>query len=482
VICLFGTRRDITAFTTKREVVLGESPEEVSMARRMLSMVAAAATVALAACSDRQAESTLEPQVASASTDPCGFSNSLVTGYFPSSRHASIHSLKQSMANAGQGTTGARTFGFQIMDSIGSVSRSFSVSSTAGAQLTMALIPCMFANASTFTYPHQNDPAFDFAEALTNVTGGAYYVRGGGTAGGDAAGRSATVLGRIDPQGGVDGNLSGIAPSAGSWTTMLSGNTASEGRALIYGYRVSTTPLSYEWATVPSGLTFSPPAVVSVCDNDLSATAMVHAEAVGVLAYVNSNICNTSQSLTTIHRGWGPRALAARLGRMFVGALVPAPLEATALLTGTGGTTAKLPKSIVSKLSVSTVVLSWVNRPPAVIKGTDPSTKFPVSFTASASGNAIFGACAYLLGANNNGTPTKLTGPQDDVNCTNPPNGDTDALSVLVTEHSLTASLADFGQVGVTKNGGINFIGIVDVLNRDGFGSINFKANVKPLK
>ena len=51
----------------------------------------------------------------------------------------------------------------------------------------------MFANASTFTYP--TDAADDFAKALTSADGGAYFVRGGGTGGADAAGRSAPVIG-----------------------------------------------------------------------------------------------------------------------------------------------------------------------------------------------------------------------------------------------------------------------------------------------
>jgi hypothetical protein len=51
---------------------------------------------------------------------------------------------------------------------------------------------------------------------------------------------------------------------------------------------------------------------------------------------------------------------------------------------------------------------------------------------------------------------------------------------VLVTAHSPTASLADFGQVGVTKVGGINFTGTAEVLGRDGFGFIVSKSNVKP--
>ena len=125
------------------------------------------------------------------------------------------------MESAGKGTPNARTFGFQIMDSIGSVSRNFTVNASAGATLTLALIPCMFNNASTFTYP--TTPATDFAKALTNADGGAYYVRGGGPgSAADAAGRSAAVLGRTNPPGGTDGNLSGLAPSSGSWTAMLS--------------------------------------------------------------------------------------------------------------------------------------------------------------------------------------------------------------------------------------------------------------------
>jgi hypothetical protein len=447
------------------------------MVRRSLYAVAAAAILALAACSDREPESTTGPQFAP-SADPCGFSNSLITNYFPSSQQAPILSLKQSMANAGHGTTNARTFGFQIMDSIGFLSRTASVSSLAGAQLTVALIGCMFDNASTFTYP--TDAISDLTLALNNADGGAYYVRGGGTGGIDADGRSTTVLGRTAPPGGVAGNLSGIKPASGSWTTMLAGTSAPEGRALIYGYAVTTAPLLYEWATVPSALTFSTLAVLSVCDDDLSSTAMVHEEAVGVLAYVNTNICDEAQSLTSIEPGWGPRALAARLGRMLVNTLVPEPLQAAVLKTGTGGTTATLPKSKIGKQTVSILTLAWKDQPPAVIKGTFPGTTVPISFTVSAADNPIFGTCAYLAGSNNNGTPTKLDGPHDPA-CTNPPNGDTDALSVLLKTHNATASLADFGQVGVTKTGGIVFTGTADVLNRDGFGSIFTKSNVKPL-
>jgi hypothetical protein len=460
------------------------------MSLRSWYAVAAAATLALAACSEREPQSATGPELAGGITDPCGFSNSLVTGYFPSSRHSSIISLKQSMANAGHGTPNARTAGFQIMDSIGSVSRNFAVSPAAGAQLTVAVIGCMFDNASTFTYPHQTDPASDFTATLTNATGGAYYVRGGGTAGADNPGRSATVLGRIDPPGGVNGNLSGIAPASGSWTSLLPASVA-EGRALFYGYPVpSSNPLLFEWATVPSELTFSPAVVVSVCDNEApSGTAMVHEEAVGVLAYVNSSICSTPQSFTMIERGWGPQALAARLTRVLVSALAPAPLQATALLTGTGGKTSTIPKSRFGKQSVGTLFLNWQDTPPATINGTAPGTTNPVSVavsTSSTSGSAIVGACAYLTGTNNNGTPTQITSTadQDPTNCTNPPGGNQGAIRVQVQRipGNAAASLADFGLVGVTKTGGMIFTVTVDVLGRDGAGSIFTKSNVKPAK
>ena len=463
------------------EVVPGKG---LGMSRRSWYAVAAAASVALAACSERDPDSTTGPQFAN--TDPCGFSNSLVTGYFPSSRHSSILSLKQSMANAGHGTTNARTSGFQIMDSIGSVSRKFAVSPAAGAQLTVAVIGCMFDNASTFTYP--TDAVSDFTAALNNVDGGAYYVRGGGTDGVDNPGRSATVLGRVTPPGGADGNLSGIKPFSGSWTNMLPG-TGQERRTLIYGYPVTLSPLVFEWATVPSALTFSTPAVVSVCDNDASGTAMVHEDAIGVLAYVNTGICDEPfQSVTLIDRGWGPRALASRLSRVLVSALSPTPLQATAVLTGTGGKTSTIPKSKFGKQLVGTLFLDWQAKPPATINGTAPGTTNPVRVTvstSSTSGSAIVGACAYLTGTNNNGTPTQITSTATpDPACTNPPAGSQGAIRVQVQSipGNTAASLADFGLVGVTKTGGIAFTVTVDVLGRDGAGSIFTKSNVKPAK
>jgi hypothetical protein len=355
----------------------------------------------------------------------------------------------------------------------------------------VALIGCMFTE--TFTYP--TDAISDFTAALNNADGGAYFVRGGG--------REGTVLGRLKSLLGDLTNLSAILPSSGTWTNMLrviadrpASNDLSEGRALIYGYNVANPTLLYEWASVPSDLTFSPEAVVSVCDGDGSGTAMVHEQDIGVLAYFNTTICQDgTQPLTMIEHGWGPKALAARLGRVLVSAVVPAPLQATAVDLGSGGKTSTIPKSKFGKQSVTTLTVDWLDGahtpPTPTIYGTSSGpglgTTFAVAVKVSAFDNVnlidtpMFGTCVYLTGSNNNGAPTKLTGPKDSA-CTNPPGGDANALSVLTTAYTATASQADFGRVGVTKTGGIAIKATADVIGRDGFGSVFIKSNVKPAK
>jgi hypothetical protein len=220
---------------------------------------------------------------------------------------------------------------------------------------------------------------------------------------------------------------------------------------------------------------------------------MVHEEDIGVLAYVETNICQETQTLTSAEFDWGAKALALRLGRMLVNAVTPEPLQATVLLTKGGGTTTTAPKSKFGKQTVDTLILQWLEQPDATIKGTDnPVTSnlengFPVSFTvATEAGDPIAGTCAYLSGSNNNGTPTTLNrapGPRQDPKCTNPPNGDITALSVQLTPGTIdgeAVSIADFGRVAVTKTGGNIFAGTADVLGRDALGSISTKSNVKP--
>jgi hypothetical protein len=466
------------------------------MAARWYAL-AAAATLAVAACSEPAPESTTGPQfVGGPSAGPCDISNSVVNAYFPPSRQSFINSLKQSMANAGHGTNDARVFGFQIMDSIGSVSRNFSVTPSAGAELTVALIGCMFDESATFTYPPEGQLQA-FTNALTSANGGAYYVRGGGANGADATGRSSPILGRITPPGGADGNLSGVAPSSGTWTNMLAisqtlGKHVEQG-VLFYGYPVGNPADEvFEWATVPSALTFSPGAVFTVCDfaGASTSTTMVHESGVGVLSFVTSGICDTPQQpLTFLEQGWGPKTLAARLAQAITGALTPTPLQAAVLAGRTGGVSTA-PKSRFKKNLVNAALsMDWTpgGNPgdPSTWNGTTAAQARQTSAIVSAvtdDGNLSVRFCAYLTGINNNGTPTKLvkvSDPQRDPECTSPPNEDPNALSVITTRVDDTQSIADFGKVYVTKTGNI-IITLAVVSGATAQGSLVTQANVKP--
>jgi hypothetical protein len=272
---------------------------------------------------------------------------------------------------------------------------------------------------------------------------------------------------------------------------MLSGNGTSVGQGvLFYGYDarpVPTGPLLYEWATVPSALTFNPTAVVSVCDQN-PANPVVHEEAVGVLFFVSSTICDAQQSLA-MTEGWGPKALAARLGRVLADALMPATLQATMLITSGGGKTSTLPKSKFGKKSLAAVNVAWKDDPIALgstWNGISQAQARPVSAFVSAQiaddSREPVRFCAYLTGANNNGTPTALKNDrQPAAECGTAPNGDLKALSVLTTPdpNDATQALADFGNVWVTKTGTIT-ITLTVSSGTATTGTIKSVANIKP--
>jgi hypothetical protein len=97
-------------------------------------------------------------------------------------------------------------------------------------------------------------------------------------------------------------------------------------------------------------------------------------------------------------------------------------------------------------------------------------------------GNKSVRFCAYLSGTNNNGTLTKLVtdlNSQQNPECTTPPNGDQNALSVVTQAVSATLSVADFGHIYVTKTGTITFT-LTVVSGGATTKSINSQANVKP--
>ena len=271
------------------------------------TVACAALVLALAACGEQQApESVAGPTLSrnDAPTNPaaCNSSslNSLISGYFQGNSANPIKTLKDAMV-ASPGSTTARDKGFAILDSIGTRSRRLTVDTDAGSALAQGVIKCMF-DATTFTPSFPSDAIYNFAPALDAVTGGGFYTRGAGTGG------SGPVQGAVpgDPDLNV---LSGVNPPPDStWSSILSGNTGSEGRVLIYGYPVTTDPLVYEWATIPPAAGFNPGAIVAICDGADASASMVHESTIGVLAYTSASpICAAPLSLVIKDTGWGPR-------------------------------------------------------------------------------------------------------------------------------------------------------------------------------
>ncbi len=448
------------------------------------TVACAALVLALAACGEQQTpESVAGPSLArnNAPTNPAACDpsslNSLITGYFQGNSANPIKTLKDAMV-ASPGTTTARDKGFAILDSIGARSRRLTVDTDAGSALAKGVIKCMF-DATSFAPPFPTDAIYNFAPALDAVAGGGFYTRGAGTGG------SGPVQGAVpgDPDPDV---LSGVNPPTGStWSSILAGNTGSEGRVLIYGYPVTPDPLVYEWATIPPAAVFDPGAVVAVCDGADAATSMIHESTIGVLAYTSATpICAAPLSVVIKDTGWGPRALAARLARAVVTAVQPQPLQAAMAKSGTGGTATTF-KSKFSKKPVTLVPLTFTIKPPAVIGlGQTVSAEVRATTTVDGVTTGVNGVCVYLKGANNNGQGTALVGSHDS-RCLQI----AEMVDAFTSTKGSAAGFASFS-FKVTKNGGLVLTATatddngsaIGVVGRNGqtFTSPTSKSNVKP--
>ena len=281
--------------------------------------------------------------------------------------------------------------------------------------------------------------------------------------------------------------LSGVNPPTGStWSSILAGNSGSEGRVLIYGYPVSTDPLVYEWATIPPAADFDPGAIVAICDGSDADSSMIHESTIGVLAYNSASpICTaTTRTLVIKDTGRGPRALAARLARAVVGAMRPEPLQAAMLKSGTGGTATTF-KSKFSKKPVTVIPLTFTTKPPAVIRlGQTVTAEVRATTTVDGVTTGVNGVCVYISGSNNNGQGTTLVGSHDS-RCLQVP-GRVDAFTSTKGTSAGYASLS----FKVTKTGGLILTAsatddngsLIGVVGRNGqtFTSPTSKTNVKP--
>jgi hypothetical protein len=448
------------------------------MCRRLLSTVALAAVFALGACSEQQQKTATGPEFAGGPppgpTD-CDFSlvRTLVNSYFTSPLQQDAKSLEQQMETAGSRTSNAIQRGFDIMTLIGRASREGTPSTTVGSNLTKALMRCMFDVGNTTNFPgFPND--FDFAPALTELTGGAYYVRGGPS---DA---TSTVV-AADFSGSTPNNLSAVAPAGtATWPGILAGNALSADRALFYGSVVGLSPLVYDWKTMPPNTAFgSSGALVGVCDGNVGSSALVNESSLGFLPYASADgICAADQPVAMIESGWGPLALMRRAAHWSAELLTPQALQATVVgKTGSGGTSTGFKSKFKTTSLTSPLTVKFVaGAPPSKVK---LNTPFTVSVTVTGPADpgfpsAVLNACVYVTGANNNGTPTQLLGDTDP-RCDSPPTPDARSA---VTGAGGVASLS----AHVTKNGGLVLTATVKVIDRPAVtgGVATAKTNVGP--
>ncbi len=427
------------------------------MKHRWLQYLALGCVVAAAACSndDQQtAPNAPEMKVVPTTYPGCDFGTvkNLINSYFTSPNQLTAQGYESTMET---GTPAVRVeYGFKIMDLIGSVSRSTTLSSagaTAGSNLTKALTKCMF-DTSTPAYDslHNGDglDAIPFDSALRVAGGGVYYVVGAGfpswnskvLAGGIPSPAVASRKSAVGPGPATFATDTSTTFTLGSWTNVLAGNTYEGGTALVYGYPVSLSPIVYEWATIDPSTTFSPYTLISICDQSSNQSLMVHESNVGVLAYTNANLCG---------------------------------------LPDATGTATKY-KSHFQNTPVTAVSLAWVDRPLATLKLSKPDT-VTVRVTDNGTGDGVNGACVTFSGSNNNGVPTSLVpGSSTPNNCDTP--SSTKLARVTTSNSGGAAGYVTF-IYSVTKSGGLVGTAALDeIIGRDQptSNTLVAKQNVKP--
>jgi hypothetical protein len=458
------------------------------MDRRSVVGLALAAGLTVAACTEQPQDPSLQGQGSVAnvaiSCSPTSF-NSLINGYFING--STQWDLVRDYRDAMLATTDlgiARTNGFNILREIALRSKaSPQPSPSAGSALAVETLECIFdvTDEENVIKPAPTSPEY-FTVALNRTSGGVFEVRGGPddpTGPVQAVVNNAVIAGISPPQ-------SGTPLQTGTWDASLNNPQ----RVLFFGDPASSSS-DYHFSVVPRAASFDPGLVVTTCVDD--ATFGANANSVmltesdqGVLAFVDATyICFAPVSAASAGRFDLLRHLA-DLGRRLV---LPEPAAAAAVMPGLVGGSAKGVKSLFDVGEVQTLNVDFIEgkTPPSLIPGT--SFKFAVAATVSATVDGedepVFGTCVYLTGNNNNGTLTSLVTdkvPARDPACTEPPGGNLNASLSILTDNSSDPFIADFGNVSVTKTGGIIITVTADVLARNGAGSDFVKANVKPAK
>jgi hypothetical protein len=309
------------------------------MDRRLVSGLALAAGLAVAACTDQPQEQSLQEQSSVGSfVTPCNTNsfNSLIAGYFAGDQQQLVKDYKDAMLAAlPNDTLTAQTNGFNILREIALAAKgSPQPPAATGSALAVETLRCIVEVTDTNVIKPASPALSFFTNSLNHDAGGGFEVRGGS---GDP-----TVAVQAD-SGTSPKVIAGIAPPKDStWAAALDGQ-----RVLFYG-EPGTTAGSYHWSVVRRNATFDPPLVVTTCVDDASFgqdanSAMLTEENVGVLAFVDASYigCGLTPATASAGRFDLLRHLAS-LGRKL---FTPEPAAAAAVMPGLVGGSAKGVKS-----------------------------------------------------------------------------------------------------------------------------------------
>lgn len=338
-------------------------------------------------------------------------SNSYFTDSGDRREASDLISAMQSARDAGNIAL-ARQYGFALLSKVGQVARGSSPGDrTVGALLTKQAFNCMYATGGADAAGFEDwpdDPHYDFAAALDADNGGAYYVRGGtNDPNAPAIGNLAALNSPpVDPAGG---NVSAIAPAVGStWPAVLGQ------QVLLFGLPVQD---GYDWKVLPRNATFSPHAVVALCQGvngggqEYADADMVHQFGIGVIGFVEAGgLCGTVPPLSALE-GRSLFGRLARMGRTVSGLLSPEPLQASMSVATTRGGTASGAKgdeftftnAPEANLAVSVGDLGAKNTV------TVNTGRFSVTVVVTTPDGEPFGGVNVGLSvSNNNGVPTNI--------------------------------------------------------------------------
>jgi hypothetical protein len=446
------------------------------MDRRLVTGLALAAGLTVAACTEQPQDPSLQGQGSVAnvaiSCSPNSF-NSLINGYFinGSAQWTLVRGYRDAMLGTSDLAV-AQTNAFNILAEIASRSKdSPQPSASAGSALAVEVLECVFdvTDEDDVIKPEPTSTDY-FTAALSRTDGGAFEVRGGPD---DPTGPVQAVL--------DNAVIAGIAPpdGGGTWDASLN----SPQRVLFYGDPASSSS-DYHWSVVPRAASFDPALVITTCVDDANVpnggTLMLTESDVGALAFVDATyICSSPDAGASAGRFDLLRHLG-NLGRM----LLPEPAVATVVMPGLVGGSAKGVKSVFDIESVAEVELSVFQQP-------DPNPAklnafFTVKFQAKepgAGGKTVNGTAVTVFGVNNNGTPTILTldppGPAAPFQC-----GKVGLPDCTITTTSVgdVHGLAEF-VLSSASPGGLKLIAEGDVVGRNGEtvkGIATKKFNVKP--